>query len=155
MAIATAPDTTTITLTIDGRHVSAAEGDTVMEAALSAGIDIPRLCYDPRLTPVPACRLCHVEIEGAHEPVTACSTKVAEGMVVRTETDEIASMRKAVLELILGDHRVSCPTCDKNGDCALMDYAYRYGADQFAFGAYEPPPALPCLLYTSDAADDN
>ncbi len=149
MAIATEPGTSTstgtgsITLTIDGRQVTVAEGDTVMEAALSVGIDVPRLCYDPRLTPVPACRLCLVEIDGAHEPTTACSTKAEEGMVVRTETDELASMRKAVLELMFGNHRVSCPTCDKNGDCALMDYGYRYQADQFAFGAYQPAPAAP------------
>jgi formate dehydrogenase alpha subunit len=84
-----------------------------------------------------------VEIEGQHELLTACTTKVAEGMVVHTETDELASMRKSVLELILGDHRVTCPTCDKNGDCALMAYAYRYQADQFAFGVYQPGPVVP------------
>ena len=68
-------------------------------------------------------------------------------MVVQTETDELASMRKSVLELILGDHRVTCPTCDKNGDCALMDYAYRYGADQFAFGCVPARPRRAQLLH--------
>ena len=92
MSIATA--LRTLTLTIDDRQVTANEGDTVMEAALAAGIDVPRLCYDPRLEPTPACRLCIVEVEGMHDLPTACTTKVAEGMVVRTETDRLASMRK-------------------------------------------------------------
>ena len=133
----------TMTLSIDGRQVSASAGQTVLEAALAAGIDVPRLCFDPRLKPVGACRLCIVEVEGLPGLPTACTTQVAEGMAVRTETDELAATRKSVLELILADHRVSCPTCDKNGDCALMDYAYRYEADQFAFGAYRPEPPAP------------
>ncbi|MBT8164904.1 MAG: formate dehydrogenase subunit alpha [Acidimicrobiia bacterium] len=133
----------TVTLQIDGREIVAQEGDTVLEAALSVGIDIPRLCHDPRLKPVGACRLCVVEIEGQHGLLTSCTMEVAEGMVVETETDQLAAKRKTVLELILDDHRVTCPTCDKNGDCALMDYSYRYQADQFAFGGFTPAPCEP------------
>jgi len=133
----------TVTLTIDGRQVTATQGDTVMDTALAVGIDVPRLCHDPRLKPVGACRLCIVDIDGVPGLPTSCTTEVADGMVVQTETDELGAMRKSLLELILGDHRVTCPTCDKNGDCALMDYSYRYQADQFAFGAYQPGPVIP------------
>ena len=141
MAIQTA--TTTVTLTIDDRTITAVPGETVLHAALAAGIDVPRLCHDPRLKPVGACRLCIVEIDGHPGLPTSCTTEVAEGMVVQTESDDLGNMRKTVLEVILGDHRVSCPTCDKNGDCALMDYTYRYQADQYAFGGFQPGPALP------------
>ena len=133
----------TVNLTIDECQVTVPKGQTILEAALDIGVDIPRLCHDPRLKPVGACRLCIVEIEGEHGMHTACTREVEEGMTISTETDEIAGMRKSVLELILADHRVTCPTCDKNGDCALMDYSYRYQADQFAFGAYKPGPIEP------------
>ncbi len=141
MAVQTAQKT--VTLTIDDRQITAPEGQTILDAALAAGIDVPRLCHDPRLKPVGACRLCIVEIEGEDGLHTSCTREVAEDMIVSTETDELRSMRKSVLELIFGDHRVSCPTCDKNGDCALMDYGYRYQADQFAFGVYQPGPIVP------------
>jgi formate dehydrogenase alpha subunit len=149
MVVATSPHT--VSLTIDGRPISAAAGDTVLQAALAAGIDVPRLCFDPRLRPVGACRLCLVEVEGQPNASAACTTAVSEGMVVQTESDELASLRKEVLELILGNHRVSCPTCDKNGDCALMDYAYRYRADQFAFGSYQPDPVVPNFATGNEA----
>ncbi len=141
MAVASALET--VNLVIDGREIVARPGDTVLGAALSADIDIPRLCHDPRLKPVGACRLCVVEVEGKHGVLTSCTTEVAEGMVVETETDGLAAKRKTVLELILDGHRVTCPTCDKNGDCALQDYSYRYQADQFAFGGYQPGPIEP------------
>jgi formate dehydrogenase alpha subunit len=141
----------TVTLTIDGREVSAGKDDTVLEAALAADIDVPRLCFDPRLKPVGACRLCIVEVDGLAGTPASCTTKVADGMVVRTETDELAETRRALLEVILGDHRVTCPTCDKNGDCALMDYSYRYQADQFAFGAYQPGPVVPNFTTGNEA----
>ncbi len=133
----------TVSLTIDGRQLTSPEGETIMTAALAADIDVPRLCYDPRLKPVGACRMCIVEVDGERGLPTSCTTEVAEGMVVRTESDQLSEKRKTVLELVLSDHRVTCPTCDKNGDCALMDYTYRYQADQYAFGTYQPGPALP------------
>ena len=133
----------TISLTIDDHEIIAHEGETILQAALGAGIDVPRLCDDPRLKPVGACRLCIVEIEGERGLPTSCTAHVAEGMIVQTETDQLSEKRKALLDLILGDHRVTCPTCDKNGDCALMDYTYRYQADQFAFGGYQPVPTRP------------
>ena len=88
----------TVTLTIDGRQVTATQGDTVMDTALAVGIDVPRLCHDPRLKPVGACRLCIVDIDGVPGLPTSCTTEVADGMVVQTETDELGAMRKSLLE---------------------------------------------------------
>ena len=132
----------TISLTINDRQVTARDDQSILEAASAAGIDIPHLCHDPRLTPSGACRMCVVEIEGQRGLQTSCTRQVQPGMVVQTETDQIRDVRKTVLELFLSEHRVSCTTCDKNGECQLMDYAYRYGADEFRFGPYRGlPPA--------------
>ncbi|HSF86971.1 MAG TPA: formate dehydrogenase subunit alpha [Acidimicrobiia bacterium] len=149
MAVATERET--VTLTIDGLEVAASEGATILDVALAAGIDVPRLCFDPRLKPVGACRLCIVDIEGVPGLPTACNTAATDGMVVHTETDELAGMRKDLLEIILGDHKVICPSCDKNGDCALMDYSYRYQADQFAYGVYQPGPIVPNFATGNEA----
>jgi len=142
--MAVLPALKTVTLTIDDLQVTAREGDTVLEAALAAGIDVPRLCHDPRLKPVGACRLCIVDIAGKPGLMTACTLEVEDGMVVQTETDELAETRRSVLELILGDHRVSCPTCDKNRRLrSQWTTPIGYGADQYAFGAYQPSPQGP------------
>ena len=129
----------TVKLTIDDREVEAEKGQTILEAAAEAGIEIPNLCHDPRLTPTGACRLCLVEIEGQRGLHTSCTRVVAPGMVVRTETPEIVEARRDVLELMLSEHRVSCTSCDKTGECKLLEYAYRYGADERRYGAYDPP----------------
>jgi len=126
-----------VQLTIDGRQATAPEGTTILEAAKSIGIDIPNLCYDPRLEPAGRCRLCVVQIKGRAGLAISCNTPVAEGMEVCTENDEIAAMRKTVLELILSDHRVACTSCDMDGACKLQDYAYRYHADEGRFGLAE------------------
>ena len=147
-------DKPTVTLTIDDREIQAQDGQTILEAAGEAGIDIPRLCHDPRLAPTGACRMCIVEIEGQRGLHTSCTRLVAPGAVVRTETDEIRATRKQILELLLSEHRVSCTTCDKNGECKLMEYAYRYGADEFRFGAY-PAMAPQQNFATSSQAIDH
>jgi len=121
-------------LTIDGREMTAREGQTILQVALANGIDIPHLCYDPRLTPTGACRLCLVEIEGQAGLHTSCTRLAEPGMVVRTETEAVVRSRKSTLEMLLSEHNVSCTTCDADGDCLLQDYAYRYQAaeDRFA-----------------------
>ena len=124
---------TEMTLSIDGRRIAARSGQTVLEAALESGIHIPHLCHDPRLKPAGACRLCVVEIEGQRGLHTACTREVADGMVVRTQSEEIRSMRRFVLELLLSEHRVACTTCDKDGECLLQDYAYEYSASEKAY----------------------
>lgn len=122
-----------VELNIDGRGVTAETGRTVLQAAIDNGINIPHLCYDPRLTPTGACRLCLVEIEGQSGLQTSCTRVAEDGMVVRTQTDGIRSLRKEILELLLSEHRVVCTTCDKLGACALQDYAYEYGVKEDRF----------------------
>jgi len=136
-----------IRLTINGKKIQAKEGQTIMEAASANGISIPHLCYEKRLVPVGACRLCQVEVN--REPVLACSTKVARDLTVLTESKGLTSRRRSVLELLLSEHKVACTTCDADGDCKLQDYAYRYGADEFLFGSYQRKDE-PILNYTSD-----
>jgi len=140
-----------ICLTIDGREVTVPEGTTILEAAKSVGIDIPHLCYDSRLEPAGTCRLCVVQIEGRPGLTISCNTLAAEGIKVCTENDEIAAIRKTVLELILSEHRVACTSCDKDGACSLQDYAYRYQADEGRFGLPERRPVKPNYATNSEA----
>ncbi|TLM80405.1 MAG: 2Fe-2S iron-sulfur cluster binding domain-containing protein [Actinobacteria bacterium] len=119
-----------ITLTVDGREVSARAGMTVLEVCREEGIDIPTLCHDPRLEPYGGCRLCLVKVEGMRGFPTACTTAAADGMVVTTSDDEIEELRRSVVELIISDHELRCLSCDSAGACALQDIAYRYGIEE-------------------------
>ena len=130
----------TVSLIIDGKPVSTPAGTTILNAAKSAGVDIPHLCYDPRVEPIGACRLCGVKVEGTRGLVAACAQAVSDGMKVVTEDAELALRRRHVLELLLSDHCPTCTSCDKSGACRLQDYAYRYGADQNRFGRYVAKP---------------
>jgi formate dehydrogenase alpha subunit len=127
-------------LNIDGREVTARQGQTILQAALAHGIRIPNLCYDPRLTPTGACRLCIVEIDGQRGVQTACTFLAGPGMVVKTNTEAIRAMRKTTLELLLSEHRLVCTTCDRDGDCLLQDYAYEYQASEKRFPSVATPP---------------
>ncbi len=123
-----------VRLNIDDKEVTAKEGATILEAARDAGIDIPHLCHNPRVRPMGTCRLCWVRVEGSTGLVLSCNTPVTEGSRVCTEDEQIAAIRKTILELILSRHRVVCTSCDLNGACRLQDYAYRYQADESRFG---------------------
>lgn len=123
----------TITLTIDDREVRVPAGTSVLDAARTAGIDIPVLCHHPALPPEGACRLCLVQVEGQRALQPACTFPAAPGMVVRTETDAIADARRFALNLLLSDHPLDCMTCDAAGDCLLQDLAYRYGIKESPF----------------------
>jgi len=127
--MADAPDTTLVTLTVDGRAMSARRGATVLEACREAGIHMLTLCHDPRLEPYGACRLCIVQIEGMRGFPTSCTTIVAEGMVVATQSDTLRELRTGVVELLLSDHKVECLVCDANGRCGLQDAAYELGIE--------------------------
>jgi len=118
-----------VTLTIDGREVTVDKGTTVIEAAQSIGIEIPYFCWHPKLDSIGACRMCLVAIEKFPKPAVACATEVMPGMVVRTDTEEIIKARRGVLEFILLDHPLDCPTCDKGGECDLQDNTFHYGID--------------------------
>lgn len=115
-----------ITLKIDDKPVEMAPGSTVLEAARKLQVDMPTLCFDPRLVPHGACRLCIVEIEGMRRPVTSCTTPVEEGMVVHTETERLERLRKTTVELLLSDHPNDCMVCIRAGSCTLQELAYKY-----------------------------
>lgn len=116
-----------ITLTIDGIEVKLEKAVTVLEAARSAGIKIPTLCYHDQLEKYGGCRLCLVEVEKMPRLQTACTLMVADGMIVRTETETIRNVRRGVLEFLLINHPLDCPYCDKAGECELQDLVEKYG----------------------------
>ena len=117
-----------VTFTVDGKKITAPAGTLLIEACKTAGIDIPAFCYYPGLSLQAACRMCVVRIEKMPKLQTACTTPIAEGMVVATETPEIAQARKATLQLLLGNHPLDCPVCDAGGECELQDMTFKYGA---------------------------
>jgi NADH-quinone oxidoreductase subunit G len=122
-----------VKLTIDGREIQAAPGTLVIDAAKANGIGIPAFCYYEGLTLQAACRMCLVEVEKMPKLMTACTLPVAEGMVVRTETPQVAQARKYTLEFLLSNHPLDCPVCDKGGECELQDMVFRYGAGESRF----------------------
>lgn len=119
-----------VTFTVNGKQLTAAKGTLVIEAARKAGIGIPAFCYYPGLSLQGACRMCMVKVEKMPKLQTACTLEVAEGMVVETENPEIAQSRKAILELLLGNHPLDCPVCDAGGECELQDMTFQYSAPE-------------------------
>ncbi len=119
-----------VTFTVDGKKLTAPAGTLLIEACRAAGIEIPAFCYYPGLSLQAACRMCLVRIEKMPKLQTACTTPVAEGMTVQTETDEIVQARKATIELLLGNHPLDCPVCDAGGECELQDMTFKYGAPE-------------------------
>ncbi|HWC99769.1 MAG TPA: NADH-quinone oxidoreductase subunit NuoG [Candidatus Sulfopaludibacter sp.] len=119
-----------VKLTIDGREIQAAPGTLVIDAAKTAGIEIPAFCYYEGFSLAAACRMCLVEVEKMPKMMTACTLPVAEGMVVKTDTPQVAAARKSTLEFLLTNHPLDCPVCDKGGECELQDMVFRYGAGE-------------------------
>lgn len=117
------------TLQIDGKHVSAREDQTVLEAAREAGIRIPTLCHLDGLTSVGACRLCLVEVGGTNRLFPACVTKVAENMQVQTNTDRLREYRRMIVELLFAERNHICSVCVANNHCELQDLAIHLGMD--------------------------
>jgi len=116
-----------VNLTIDDKQVTAPKNATIYEAAKINGIEIPILCHDKKLKPFGACRMCLVEVEQMKgRQIPACTTPVTEGMIIRTSTPDIIKARKMVLELLLLNHPIDCPVCDKGGDCDLQNLTYEY-----------------------------
>ncbi|HEY5709412.1 MAG TPA: NADH-quinone oxidoreductase subunit NuoG, partial [Solirubrobacterales bacterium] len=117
-----------ITLIIDGREVTATEGEMLHDAAKRGDVEIPVFCYEPKLgEPVGACRMCLVEVEGIPKLQTSCSTPVRDGMVVHTRTDQVKHAQSAVVEFLLVNHPLDCPVCDKGGECPLQDISMGWG----------------------------
>lgn len=115
-----------VTLTINGRRVTAPDGATILEAAKLAGIRVPTLCHHPDLSNVGACRMCVVSVEKARGLQTACTTPALGGMVVDTESKDARETRRFVLETLLSDHPNDCMRCEVNGECELQDLVYEY-----------------------------
>jgi len=115
-----------ITLTIDGKKVEVEAGTTILRAAQEVGIEIPHYCYHPGLALAGNCRMCLVEAEKSPKPLASCVAPVQEGMVVKTKTDAVVQMRKSVMEFLLINHPLDCPTCDQAGECRLQDYYMDY-----------------------------
>ena len=113
------PSTRTFSLSIDGHQVRVAEGTSIMRAAAEHGIRIPKLCATDSLQAFGSCRMCLVEIEGRRGTPASCTTPVAEGMVVHTETPRLHALRRNVMELYISDHPLDCLTCAANGNCEL------------------------------------
>ena len=180
-----------VTLEIDGRSVSVPKGTMVIRAAEKLGIRIPRFCDHPLLDPVGACRQCMVEVpdagngRGFPKPQASCSLAVAEGMVVKTQASSMLAeeAQRGIMELLLINHPLDCPICDKGGECPLQNQSMSDGQAETRFDCDKRhfPTPLPlvsnilldrercvlctrctrfseqvsgCLLYTSDAADE-
>jgi len=121
-------------LIIDGKTVRVEPGATILDAARKLGIYIPTLCWDERLKPSGACRMCVVEVEGSHRLVASCCTPVREGWVVHTHSDRVHNARKLIVELLLASHpgEDECSDCVKCGSCILQSWAYAYGLRELA-----------------------
>ncbi|MFF0149890.1 NADH-quinone oxidoreductase subunit G [Micromonospora sp. NPDC005203] len=143
-----AKKTETVTLTIDGVEVTAPKGTLLIRAAEQMGTEIPRFCDHPLLAPAGACRQCLVEVEGQRKPVASCTQTVADGMVVRTQlTSPVAKKaQEGVMELLLLNHPLDCPMCDKGGECPLQNQAMSTGRTDSRFHEhkreYEKPMAI-------------
>jgi NADH-quinone oxidoreductase subunit G len=117
-----------VTITVDGKKITAPAGTLLIEACKGAGIEIPAFCYYPGLSLQAACRMCVVRQEKVPKLQTACTTQIAEGQVFLTDTPEVIQARKATLQLLLGNHPLDCPVCDAGGECELQDMTFKYGA---------------------------
>ncbi len=123
-----------VTFELNGRTVSAPPGTMLVDAAYAAGVEVPIFCYEPRLgPPIGACRMCLVEIEGMRGLQTACNTPVAQDMVVTTNSPVVKDAHDGILELLLAQHPLDCPVCDKGGECPLQDRTFRFGPGKSRF----------------------
>ncbi|MBI2677737.1 MAG: NADH-quinone oxidoreductase subunit NuoG [Candidatus Koribacter versatilis] len=117
-----------VTITVDGKKLTAPGGTLLIEACKRVGIEVPAFCYYPGLSLQAACRMCLVEIEKMPKLQTACTVPITDGMVVTTESEKVKQARKSMLELVLGNHPLDCPVCDAGGECELQDMTFKYGA---------------------------
>lgn len=118
-----------ITVTIDGREIQTEPGKTILEVARANGIHIPTLCFLEGLLPIGACRLCIVEVDGYDQPQPSCVQVVTDGMDIKTNTEKLRQMRRDILKLLLLEHPLDCPICDKAAECKLQDIVYELGYD--------------------------
>lgn len=132
-------------LNIDGRPIEAEEGKNILEVALENGIYIPSLCYLSNVSPLGSCRLCLVEIEGIDNPVASCNTPVVDGLKIKTQSEKLTELRRTALQLMLINHPLDCPICDKAGECRLQDLTYELGITTQTFTLEKTPPKIDYL----------
>lgn len=134
-----------VTITINGKQYQVDENQTILQAAVEHGIEIPYFCWHPKLTVSGNCRMCLVEVEKMPKLVIGCMTKVANGMVVHTANDRVIEARQAIMEFLLINHPLDCPICDEAGECKLQDYAYNYsrGVSRFDETKVHKPKRVP------------
>ncbi|UCF90857.1 MAG: molybdopterin-dependent oxidoreductase [Desulfobacterales bacterium] len=125
-----------VNITLNGQKIAAQAGQTVLEAAQAAGVDIPTLCHHPVLKPIGACRVCLVEVKGQRSLQPACTFPVADRMEVQTESPKVVQARKFILELIFSERNHFCMYCEMSGDCELQALGYRYGLDHWVHPTY-------------------
>jgi NADH-quinone oxidoreductase subunit G len=144
-----------VTLSIDGVAVTAPKGSLIIRVAERLGIEIPRFCDHPLLAPAGACRQCLVEVEGQRKPITACTTPIADGMVVRTHlTSEVArKAQQGIMEFLLINHPLDCPVCDKGGECPLQNQAMSTGRPESRFDDVKRTYPKPINLSTQVLLD--
>ena len=128
-------------ITINDQQYEVNAGVTIIQAATQLGITIPHFCWHPQLSVAGNCRMCLVEVEKMPKLVIACSTTIADGMVVKTNTPKVVNAQQAVMEFLLINHPLDCPICDEAGECKLQDYAYRYseGVSRFELNKVRKP----------------
>lgn len=120
-------------INIDQKEVEFKPGETIIQAALRSGIEIPHFCYHPAMSVAGNCRICLVEVEKMPKLVIACATPAGEGMNVYTKSEKVIHAQNAVMEFLLINHPLDCPICDEAGECKLQDYAYRYSVGYSRF----------------------
>jgi len=145
----------TVSVTIDGFEIRVLKGTLVIRAAEMLGIQIPRFCDHPLLDPIGACRQCLVEVEGQRKPLASCTTTCTEGMVVRTQlTSAVAEKaQRGVMELLLINHPLDCPMCDKGGECPLQNQAMSSGQGETRFTEDKRTFAKPVPISTEVLLD--
>jgi NADH-quinone oxidoreductase subunit G len=151
--VAPEPDPNAVEITVDGVPVTARKGELLIEAIGRADVYVPRFCYHERMTPVGKCRMCLVECDSGRGPAVtvSCMVPVAPGMVVDTQSDTTKRMQEGMLELLLANHPLDCPVCDKGGECPLQDQAYSHGPGESRFVEekrhYEKPIPISDLVF--------
>ena len=118
---------------VNDKEIKVEEGLTVLQACEQAGAEIPRFCYHEKLSIAGNCRMCLVEIEKSPKPVASCAMPVSDGMVIKTNTENVEKSRKGIMEFLLANHPLDCPVCDQGGECDLQDQSMFYGIDKSRF----------------------
>ncbi len=120
-------------ITINGKDIEFEKGMTVLQACELADVEIPRFCYHEKLSIAGNCRMCLVEMDKSAKPIASCAMPAAEGMSIKTNTEQVEKARKGVMEFLLANHPLDCPVCDQGGECDLQDQSMYYGVDKSRF----------------------